>query len=87
VSDLLVISEDKIDNMILDTSRMIHALIQIFSECEMMSDKDELSNLQSTFNQISMNIYSLAQYEELFIANVIMNEDQLRDDTLKMKTA
>jgi len=66
---------------------MIHALIQIFSECEIMSDKDELSNLQSTFNQISMNIYSLAQYEELFIANVIMNEDQLRDDTLKMKTA
>lgn len=87
VADLLVMSEEKVDITIRDTSRMVNALIQILSECDIITNKADLTHLVNTFEQISKNIYSLAQYEELFIANVIMNEEELKADTLKMKTA
>jgi len=87
VSDLQKISEDNVDTTINDTSRMINALMQIFAESDIIENHDQQEHLKNSFHQISMNIHQLAQNEEMFIANVIMNEDQLRADTLKMQQA
>jgi len=88
VDDLISLSEAGVEDAVKDASSVVNALITVTTDCAQTSlSSPQLTHFHQDLEQINKNLFLLAQHEESFIGNVIMNEEQLKKDNEILKNA